>query len=244
MRKSSILAAAASTVAAIVGLAPAAWAHVTVNPNEAPKGGFAKVSFRVPNERDDSGTTKLEVSFPTDHPIASVAVRPVPGWTYAVTKTKLAQPIKSDDGDVTEAVTKIAWTGGPIKPGEFQEFDVSMGPLPSDVDQLVFKVLQTYASGEVVRWIDEAQPGAAEPDHPAPVLKLTAPESDSMATAASTTTTAPASVQKGEVASSNAASRHDVDSARTLGVIGIILGALGAVAGLASFARRGKTART
>jgi len=211
-----------------------------VNPNQAPKGGFVKVSFRVPNERDDSGTTKLEVSFPADHPIPSVAVRPVPGWTYSVAKTKLAQPIKSDDGDVTEAVTKISWTGGPIKPGEFQEFDVSLGPLPDDVDQLVFKALQTYASGEVVRWIEEAQPGASEPDHPAPVLQLTA--SPSTDTAPTTTTTAPpADVQKGEVAGAGVPTRHDVDSAERLGLIGVILGGIGAIAGIASFVRRGRS---
>jgi len=211
-----------------------------VNPNQAPKGGFVKVSFRVPNERDDSGTTKLEVSFPADHPIPSVAVRPVPGWTYAVAKTKLAQPIKSDDGDVTEAVTKITWTGGPIKPGEFQEFDVSLGPLPDDVDQLVVKALQTYASGEVVRWIEEAQPGASEPDHPAPVLQLTA--SPSTDTAPTTTTTAPpADVQKGEVAGAGVPTRHDVDSAERLGLIGVILGGIVAIAGIASFVRRGRS---
>jgi uncharacterized protein YcnI len=244
MRRSSVLAAAAMAVAAIAGFAPAAWAHVTVNPNEAPKGGFTKISFRVPNERDNSGTTKLEVSFPPDHPIASVSVRPLPGWTYTVTNEKLAQPIKSDDGDVTEAVSKITWTGGPIKPGEFQEFDVSLGPLPTDVDQLVFKALQTYASGEVVRWIEEAQPGAAEPANPAPVLKLTAASSTGTDTASTTSTMPPpAAVQKGQVPAADAASRHDVESARRFGVIGIILGAIGLLAGIAAFARGRRPAR-
>ena len=243
MRRSRLLAAASLAVAAIAGFAPAAWAHVTVNPREAAKGGFAKLSFRVPNERDDSNTTKLEVSFPQDHPIAAVSVRPMPGWTYNVTKSKLDQPIKSDDGDVTEAVTKITWTGGTIKPGEFQEFDVSLGPLPDDVDQLIFKTVQTYASGEVVRWIEEAQPGASEPEHPAPVLKLTDAQS-SGAVATSTTTAPPADVQGGQVADAKAASRDDVDSAQRLAVIGLILGGIGAIAGLASFMRRAKPTRT
>jgi uncharacterized protein YcnI len=243
MRRSSYLAAAAVSVAALIGPVPAAWAHVTVNPREAPQGGFTKVSFRVPNERDDSGTTMVEVSFPADHPIAFVSVRPVPGWTYQVAKTKLDQPIKSDDGDVTEAVSKITWTGGPLKPGEFQEFDVSLGPLPNDADQLVFKAVQTYASGEVVRWIEETQPGAAEPEHPAPVLKLTAAASTDVA-ATSTTTAPPASVQQGEVAGTDVPSRNDVDSARRFGIVGIIVGALGAVVGTASLARRGRANRS
>ena len=34
----------------------------------------------------------------------------MPGWTVAVEKTKLAKPVTTDDGQVTEAVTKITWT--------------------------------------------------------------------------------------------------------------------------------------
>jgi hypothetical protein len=37
---------------------------------------------------------------------------------------------------------------------------------------MVFKTLQHYSDGEVVRWIQEPQPNAAEPERPAPVLKL------------------------------------------------------------------------
>ncbi len=158
-----------------------AWAHVTVNPNTAPQGGYTKVSFRVPNERDNAAT-QLEVNIPTDHPIASVQIRALPGWTSTVRKTTLAKPITTDDGQVTEAVSKITWTGGRIPPGSFEEFDVSMRPLPTDTDQLVFKSLQTYDNGEVVRWIDTAEEGAPEPDHP--VLKLTPAD----ATPAATTT--------------------------------------------------------
>ena len=58
--------------AALVLPATSAFAHVTVNPREATQGGYAKLAFRVPNERDNAGTTKLEVNFPTDHPFASV----------------------------------------------------------------------------------------------------------------------------------------------------------------------------
>ncbi|MDI1464063.1 YcnI family protein [Catellatospora sp. KI3] len=161
-------------VAAIVALAavPAA-AHVTVNPKEATVGGYAKLTFRVPNEKPAASTVKLEVVLPEDAPFASVSVKPVPGWTATVEKRQLATPIKSHDSEITEAVSKIIWTAdaaSAIKPGQFQEFDVSAGPVP-DVPQIVFKALQTYSDGEVVRWIDEAKPGE-EVDHPAPVLKV------------------------------------------------------------------------
>ncbi|TVT07638.1 YcnI family protein [Amycolatopsis bartoniae] len=164
-------------------------AHVTANPGTAQQGGYAKVSFRVPTERDDASTVQLEVDLPADHPLASVSTRAVPGWTAQVTKTPLAQPIQTDDGPLTEAVSKIVWTGGKIPPGSFEEFDVSLGPLPGDTDQLVFKALQTYDNGEVVRWIDTTAPGGPEPEHPAPVLKLTPKDTAAAVSPAATTTT-------------------------------------------------------
>jgi uncharacterized protein YcnI len=178
-RTAVLLSAAAVSLAAAAAVAQA---HVTVNPNTAQQGAYTKVSFRVPNEEKDQSTTTIEVDLPTDHPIASVSVKPVPGWTATATKSTLPTPIKTDDGDVAEAVTKIVWTGGTIDPGQFQEFDVSMGPLPKDTDQLVFKALQTYSDGNVVRWIDVPQAGQAAPDHPAPVLHLTAPGTSATAT--------------------------------------------------------------
>ncbi|HEY3240338.1 MAG TPA: YcnI family protein [Acidimicrobiia bacterium] len=188
MNRKLLVAAVAIAVGALA--APAS-AHVSVNPREATKGGFTKLAFRVPNERPDSGTTKFEVSFPVDHPLAFLNVRPVPGWTYKIERQKLATPIKSDEpgeADVTDYISKVTWEGGTIAPNEFQEFEVSGGPLPDDVDQIVFKAVQTYASGEIVRWIEEATAGGEEPEHPAPVLKLVAGEDEhAVATPASDT---------------------------------------------------------
>ncbi|CAM5658529.1 Membrane protein OS=Kitasatospora aureofaciens OX=1894 GN=GCM10010502_69840 PE=4 SV=1 [Kitasatospora aureofaciens] len=66
------------------------------------------------------------------------------------------------------------WTGGQITPGHFQDFTVDLGALPDGTDKVVFKALQTYSDGTVVRWIEEPQDGQPEPKNPAPVLKLTA----------------------------------------------------------------------
>jgi uncharacterized protein YcnI len=168
----------AITGAVLVLVAVPALAHVTVNPSEAPKGGFEKLSFRVPNEQETGDTIKLEVKFPTDHPIASIAVKPHSGgWTAKVDKTTLPAPITTDDGTVTEAVSLITWSGGKIAPGEFDEFEVSAGPLP-DVDSLTFPTVQTYSDGNVVSWIQDTPPGGPEPDHPVPVLTLTAATAD------------------------------------------------------------------
>lgn len=190
-RATGALGVLGATGAALVVLAAPASAHVTVNPPTTPGGGYGKVTFRVPTESDTASTTKLEVVLPADHPLASVSVRPVPGWTARTTMTKLAKPLTTDDGRITEAVSRITWTASPgaaIRPGQFQEFDVSAGPLP-DSGTLTFKALQTYSDGSVVRWIDPTRKGQPEPEHPAPVLTLT-PAADDEAAAAATPTPA------------------------------------------------------
>ena len=150
MPRRRVLVLAPVLAALVVVLAAPAWAHVTIDPDEASQGGFATVRFRVPNERDDSGTNSVAVEFPADHPIASVSVKPVPGWTAAVETAPLPEPVEGEgEGEeITEAVSRITWTGGPIQPGQFEEFPVSMGPLPDDTDQLLFPTIQTYESGE------------------------------------------------------------------------------------------------
>ncbi len=201
---------------ALLTLVGTASAHVTANAGSAKQGGFTKVSFRVPNERDTASTTQLEINLPADHPMAFVSTRAVPGWTSTVQKTKLDKPIKTEDGEVSEIVSKITWTGGKVAPGAFEEFDVSMGPLPTDTDELVFKALQTYDNGEVVRWIDTAPEGAAEPEHPAPVLKL-APANAAEAATVTTTNGAPSTAGTWGV---------------VLGIGGIVLGLVGIILGL------------
>lgn len=209
-------AVASLTALSVAGLAAAASAHVTVNPRTAEQGSYSKVSFRVPNERDDASTTKLVVNLPNDHPLSSVSVRPLPGWTVKVEKSRLPKPVKIEGGELTEAVTKITWSGGTIEPGRFEEFDVSMGPLPTDTDRLVFTADQTYTGGEVVKWEEAPAEGANEPEHPAPVLKLL-PQGSAAATGLT--------AQVKPAATSSASSGDG--TARLLGGIGIAVGVVG-----------------
>ena len=165
----------------LVLVAAPGWAHVTVNPGTATQGGYTALTFRVPNETDSTSTTKVQVFLPQDHPLASVSVKPHPGWHAQVVTKKLATPLSTDDGQVTEGVFSITWTPNSqqdaIQPGQYDEFDISVGPLP-EVSSLTFKALQTYSDGTVVRWIDPpAAEGQPEPEHPAPTLTLV-PASD------------------------------------------------------------------
>ncbi|MFE1575272.1 YcnI family copper-binding membrane protein [Streptomyces fradiae] len=229
-----------TAVSSVLLLSSAAYAHVTVQPQgQAAKGGYATVNFKVPNERDGASTVKLEVTLPTDHPLASVMPQPVPGWTVVVEKAKLAKPLEVHGKKITEAPSKITWTasGSKIEPGRFQQFPVSLGRLPEDTDQLVFKALQTYDNKEVVRWIEEPAEGAAEPDSPAPVLKLAAAAEDGHHAKAGAAGAARAA---DENQTKTAAASADVSdtTARVLGVVGILVGAVGIAYGVLAGRRR------
>ncbi|MFI7609156.1 YcnI family protein [Micromonospora sp. NPDC049366] len=229
-RSASAAAAVALGVVAtgVFGFAAPASAHVSVNPKEATQGGYTRVAFRVPNESDSASTTKVEVVLPENAPVGSVSTQPVPGWTVAVEKRKVDPPIEVHGSQLTEAVSKLTWTAtgdAAIKPGQFQEFPVSLGPLPK-VDAMVFKSLQTYSDGNVVRWIDEPAAGGQEPEHPAPVLALTA----ATPSAAPVAATAPQADDDDDEAEGNGA-------ATGLGIAGLVAGVAGLALGGLAFAR-------
>lgn len=230
---------AASTVLILAGTASA---HVSVQPQgEAAKGGYATVNFKVPNERDDASTTKVEVNFPTEHPLASVMPQAVPGWDIEVTKSKLAKPMEMHGKKINEAVSKVTWTAKGdkdergIRPGDFQQFPLSIGQLPEDADQLVFKAIQTYDNKEVVRWIEEQKTGADEPESPAPVLALTAPATGEHGAPADAKGASAEAADKQTTAAE--ASSSDT-TARVLGVIGIVIGVAGVAFGVLAGRRR------
>ena len=164
-----------TVAAAAIGLtALPALAHVTVNSPGATQGSFGVLTFRMPNEMDNANATELKVQLPADQPLASVSVKPEPGWAYTVTRAKLPQPVTDDDGNqVTDYVSVIDWkaTAGGIKPGEYAEFQLSVGPLPK-ASSMTFKALQTYSDGQIVSWIEQPAAGSTEePEHPALTLK-------------------------------------------------------------------------
>ncbi len=223
----------AITCAAAALTAPAvAQAHVTLQPEEVPAGGFTRLDVRVPNERDDASTVKVEVQFPAGFQF--VSTQPVPGWTAKVVRKKLAQPVTNDEGEqVTDRVDRITWTGsgpeGKVGPGQFQDFGLSVGVPDKPDTSLTFKALQTYGDGEVVRWI-----GAPDADEPAPQVKLTASEGGHDAPAADAQPAAETADDGG----------GDGDGAPTwLAVLALVVGALGLAVGAGALsAARKRTA--
>jgi uncharacterized protein len=236
VRRFAIVLAAAAI--GLVAVAAPAWAHVAVSPSSAPKGSDAVLAFVVPNEKENATTTKVVVQFPTDHPIAEALVEPVAGWTAKATEASVKTPIQTDNGPVNTAVNSVTWTatGAGIAVGDFQEFKVSVG-LPDDADSLAFPTIQTYSDRSEVDWVQVAPAGGPEPDNPEPLLTLTAGEGGGATTPTTTASAAPAAT--------TSVKKSDVDNAKTIAVIGIIVGALGFLFGAAGLAlgRRGKPAK-
>jgi periplasmic copper chaperone A len=230
-RRVALSLVAAGAALPVLLIAGAASAHVTVNPDEATQGGYTKLTFRVPNETDNAKTTKLRVFFPASQPLAFVSIQPHDGWSYRVKTTKLAKPISSDDGSITRAVSEVVWTAdapsAAIKPGEFDEFNVSAGPLPN-ASRMIFKALQTYSNGEVVRWIDPTRPGGPEAEHPAPVLTLVPPSDQTNNT---TTVAARSSGGDNEHASSAGSDDGRANTALVLSILALVVAGAAAAIG-------------
>lgn len=220
---------ALAAVAATLALPAAATGHVTLQPGEAPAGGFARLDVRVPSEEATKNTVKVEVQMPPG--FADASYEPVPGWTVKETRHKLAKPITTSDGDVlTDELGTITFTAAPgrgLEPGQFQDFGLSLGlPDKPAGTKLTFKALQTYAGGKVVRWI-----GAEGSEHPAPVVTLVA-DTRASGGAAAPAAAAPAAAKSGD------------DGGNGLAIVALIVGALGLLAGGAALvtARRSPAA--
>lgn len=219
--------ALATTIALALVVPAAAQAHVTLQPNTGAAGAYTRLDVRVPNERDDASTTKVEVQFPDG--FAAASFEPVPGWTVKVSKKTLATPIQTDDGEITEGVSTITWTAksddDAIPPGAFQDFGLSVQIPGKAGDKLTFKALQTYTGGEVVRWI-----GAEDSDNPAPIVSVTAAGADEHGAAAPTAAATPVAAQAASASTDDGSGNGLAIVALIVGALGLILGATGLLA--------------
>ena len=152
------------TGALLIVAASPATAHVTVQPDEAPAGAFFRFVVRVPNERDDADTTKVEVDFPDN--LVFVSFQPKEGWDYKVKMKTLDEPIEAFGAEITEVVDTVTWSGGSIAPHEFDEFGFSTR-VPEEEGPIEFAAFQTYSNGDVVEWT-----GTPDSEEPATVVNV------------------------------------------------------------------------
>jgi uncharacterized protein YcnI len=132
--------------------AGAASAHVQVSPTVAAPGDSVKFTVLVPGETGQE-TTKVELQVPEGVLVFSFGESP--GWKREVVEAADA------------SVGSIVWTGRLAADG-FAEFSF-LAATPEQPGVLKWNAVQTYADGEVVRWIGE--PGSEEP---APVTEVVA----------------------------------------------------------------------
>jgi uncharacterized protein YcnI len=233
-------------IAAGALLVPAsAQAHVSLHPNTVPAGAFATLDVRVPGEVEGAYIKKVDVLFPRG--FTGVDYENVPSWSVKVIEGKLATPIKEDGETIDSEVSQIVWTWtgplGKVNSGQFINFPLSLA-IPGNAagKPLEFRTVQTYSNGEVVRWIEPA----LDADHPSPRINVTAkggviediagdeagPSAGQTAASPAASSVAPAVVKP----SSSGASKG-------LGIVAVILGALGLIAGVCALAasRRKRT---
>ena len=138
-----------STCTMLTVSAPA-WAHVVVSPEGVAAGDYETLTVSVPTEKEVP-TTKIRVEVPEGFLLSGV--QPVPGWKHSF----------EEDGGVVRAVT---FSGGEIRPREFQQFLVQ-AQAPEEPGEYPWKAFQTYKDGSVVEWV-----GPPESEEPASVIEV------------------------------------------------------------------------
>ena len=217
-------------------IVPSAEAHVSLHPNTLPAGSFPTIDIRVPSEEPTASTTQVAVQFPPG--FIDVSTGYIPGWTVQKKTRKLAKPVTTDSGTVSEEISEVIWKGGKIPPDSFLNFPISTTIPDGDAGKtLAFKTVQTYSNGKVVHWI-----GPAGADQPSPTVNVTAKGGVLQDVAG--TEAGPGSAQSGTQAASTTKSSSSDKASKGLGIAALIIGIAALVLGVVALvlARR-RTAR-
>jgi uncharacterized protein YcnI len=150
MKRLLFVGSVALSLCAMLAVAAPAWAHVTVSPEEVAAGDYETLTVSVPTEKEVP-TTEMRVEVPEGFLLSGV--QPVPGWEHAF----------EEDGGIVTAVT---FSGGEIRPREFQQFLVQ-AQAPEEPGEYPWKAIQTYENGSVVKWT-----GPPDSEEPASVVEV------------------------------------------------------------------------
>ncbi len=137
-------------ICAMLAISFPAWAHVVVSPEEVTAGDYETLTVSVPTEKEIP-TTEIRVEVPEGFLLSGV--QPVPGWEHA---------FEEDRG----VVTAVTFSGGEIRPREFQQFLVQ-AQAPDEPGGYPWKATQTYEDGSTVGWT-----GAPDSEEPASVVEV------------------------------------------------------------------------
>jgi uncharacterized protein YcnI len=237
--RTKTLAALLSTGALI---APAsAQAHISLHPNTIPAGAFVTLNVRVPGEQEGAYAYKVDMLIPPG--FTEIDTQNVPGWSVREIDTKLAKPIQTDDGPVSEEVSQIVWTGdrsklGRLDNGTFIQFPLSIA-MPDDIagSSLAFKTLESYSNGQVVRWI-----GPPSATYPAPTVNITPKGGAIEDVAGGEAGPTPGQTPDAQGAPAATVNATSGGASKGLAITALLVGALGlltGIAGIAASRRRG-----
>jgi uncharacterized protein YcnI len=237
MKVKQVLAGAAATGVALVLLGGVASAHVVIEQQEAPAGGYSLITLDVGHGCDESPTTELAVQLPEG--TTSATPEEIPGWTAEVTVSELDEPLEVPHGEpITEGPTEVTWTatGEGLAPDRLQRFTMSVGmPAGEPGDIAYFPTVQTCAEGENA-WIENWDGEGEEPESPSPSIALVEEgghHGDDAEEASSDE--AEASSDEGEqAAAADAPSQDDVDTARSIAMVGVVVGLIGVIVAIAA----------
>jgi len=168
MLKTLILA----SVAVIFG-ATAAFAHATLEAQEAPVGSTYKAVLRVPHGCDGKATNAVRIRIPEG--VIAVKPMPKPGWKLATVKGKYEKTYDNHGTPLSEGVKEVIWSGGEL-PDEFYDEFIFRGMLTDGLpagETLYFPAVQE-CDGAAERWIEIPAAGqdAHDLEFPAPGVKL------------------------------------------------------------------------
>ena len=151
-------------------LSAGAFAHVTLENQQAVAGSTYKAIFRVGHGCGESPTIRIRVQIPDG--VLSVTPQPKPGWQLETVKAKLATPVSNGHGgQITDAVREVVWSGGKLPNDHYDEF-VLRAALPDKPGTTIyFPVVQDCEQG-ANRWIEIPEAGKTVGDYKQPAAQL------------------------------------------------------------------------
>ncbi|MEO8266702.1 MAG: DUF1775 domain-containing protein [Ilumatobacteraceae bacterium] len=215
------LVAVAATLTVVLAAGGVASAHIDPDPIAMQAGTTGTAAFKVEHGCDGSPTTSMKFQIPDG--VSAIAAVDKAGWTATVA------------GDTLEFV------GGPLAPDQEDHFDITF-TAPAQPGDIRFPVIQTCEKGELA-WIEVAAEGEAEPEHPAPTIKITAgpPTADELTPApedAGTDGTVVAAGTEAVVTATVAASSSDDSSSTGTIIVVVVVLAVVLIGGGVVLARR------
>lgn len=145
------LGLATAALALLVTMASGAEAHVRTSPEQVKRGASATVSFIIGHGCSGSPTTSVAIKVPAS--VTKVAGVGPKGWTASLSNSV------------------VTFTGSTLADKVKGSFGVAF-TAPAKAGTLLFPTVQTCVKGRN-SWIDAPLAGGAEPDNPAPFVKVT-----------------------------------------------------------------------